>query len=102
MDESADKNMIDKDEYPQTAAIEEFCVRDAIQCAMIITQSGPDNREWFSGASYAAGRTIIAEHPIRDSTLRFRSFVRRNCARGEPLSASLHVQGVEFPRAVPS
>jgi glutamate/tyrosine decarboxylase-like PLP-dependent enzyme len=23
MDESADKNMIDKDEYPQTAAIEE-------------------------------------------------------------------------------
>ena len=27
MDESADKNMIDKDEYPQTAAIEERCVR---------------------------------------------------------------------------
>src|ERR1700744_329911 len=26
MDESADKNMIDKDEYPQTAAIEERCV----------------------------------------------------------------------------
>ena len=26
MDESADKNMIDKDEYPQTAAIEERCI----------------------------------------------------------------------------
>src|ERR1700748_367082 len=26
MDESADKNMIDKDEYPQTAAIEERCL----------------------------------------------------------------------------
>jgi len=26
MEESADKNMIDKDEYPQTAAIEERCV----------------------------------------------------------------------------
>src|SRR3984957_1807521 len=26
MDESADKNMIDKDEYPQTAGIEERCV----------------------------------------------------------------------------
>ena len=27
MEESADKNMIDKDEYPQTAAIEERCVQ---------------------------------------------------------------------------
>src|SRR5271163_1747069 len=26
MEESADKNMIDKDEYPQTAAIEERCI----------------------------------------------------------------------------
>ena len=26
MAETADKNMIDKDEYPQTAAIEEHCV----------------------------------------------------------------------------
>ena len=41
MDESADKNMIDKDEYPQTAAIEERCVHMLADCGTRRRQPPP-------------------------------------------------------------
>ncbi|WP_430626302.1 pyridoxal-dependent decarboxylase [Sulfobacillus thermotolerans] len=50
--EAFDKNMIDKDEYPQTAAIEERCVR-------ILADLTCRSAQWFfiGFSAFAAGRS---------------------------------------------
>jgi glutamate decarboxylase len=68
MDECVDKNMIDKDEYPQTAELERRCVAILADCDMPRTRRVVRRRARVkpacSPASPSSGAGVAADGPI--------------------------------------
>lgn len=100
MEESADKNMIDKDEYPQTAAIEERCVHmladlwNSPEAASTIgcSTTGSSEAAWPSNGNGANVRAPRANQPL----LRTSSWARSRSA-GTNSAATSTSRSAKFP-----